>query len=67
MIRDLATVLTNMLSAMPWLGGVFVQFYPIQLIIATLFLFIVALRTTGHVNVRAQRGYDARTTEEKSA
>lgn len=42
MIKDLATVITSMLSAIPWLGGDFVQFYPIQMIMASIFFFIVA-------------------------
>ena len=60
-----ATVITSMLSAIPWLGGDFVQFKFLQLTIASLFIFIVALRTIGQVNVKALRGTKARSFQEK--
>ncbi len=62
MIRDLATVITSMLSAIPWLGADFVQFVIIYLsAMVFILLYNVVLPTMGHVNVRALRGVTPRT------
>ncbi|MBP1357791.1 MAG: hypothetical protein JZD40_04805 [Sulfolobus sp.] len=72
LMYDLATVITNMLSAIPWIGQDFVQFYTALLVdLSALFLVVVlysiiVLSTVGTVNVRALRGKLARTTESKS-
>jgi hypothetical protein len=57
-IRDLATVITNLLSAIPWVGTDLVEFIYL--------LFILAiLPTIGSVNYKALRGRAPRT-ENKS-
>ena len=61
-IRDLATVITNLLSAIPWVGTDLVEF-PHLLIIS---LFILAiLPTIGTVNSKALRGALPRTENDK--
>jgi hypothetical protein len=51
-----ATVITNMLSAIPWIGHDFVQFC-ITILITVFFVYIAAicLPTIGTVNTRALR------------
>lgn len=55
-----ATVITNMLSAVPWIGQDFVQFF-------TLSLVLMSLITLGVVNVRSLRGRKTRTDTEKES
>jgi hypothetical protein len=52
-IRDLATVITNLLSAIPWIGTDLVEF--IYLLIISLFILAILL-TIGSVNSKALRG-----------
>ncbi len=62
-----ATVITNMLSAIPWIGQDFVQFYTITFLVFLFVLFAVifSLPTIGTVNVRALRGVKARLEDDK--
>ena len=43
MIKYLATVITNLLSAIPWIGQDFVEFVKLLLFIITLSIFITIL------------------------
>lgn len=66
-----ATVITNMLSAVPWIGQDFVQFYPPHLytaywvFLAFASVCFVSLPTLGVVNTRALRGVQPRTLQDK--
>jgi len=62
-----ATVITNMLSAIPWIGQDFVQFIPLNYIILLLVIGILSINlpTVGKLNLRALRGRKPRTEEEK--
>ena len=70
-----ATVITNLLSAIPWIGQDFVEFEKLQLFIITLFIiyhyFITKynnnMNTIGKVNESALRGKKSRTCQEKQA
>ncbi len=62
------TVITNMLSAIPWIGQDFVEFHKIlSLCVLTFSILIIfsSLPTIGTVNTKALRGIKARTDEEK--
>jgi len=61
-IRDLATVITNLLSAIPWIGTDLVEF--IYLLFISLFTLAI-LPTIGSVNYKALRGRAPRTENEK--
>lgn len=73
-VEYLATVITNLLSAIPWIGQDFVEFVTIliTLFILQFILFITIntpeskkkLITIGKVNTRALRGQKERTQEE---
>lgn len=71
MIECLATVITNLLSAIPWIGQDFVQFTTILFLAACIFIvssFIIYysfLPTIGKVSVRALRGAKDRTPDQK--
>lgn len=76
MIKHLATVITNLLSAIPWIGQDFVEFEKLQLFIITLpilFYFITKsyynynMSTIGKVNESALRGKKSRTDQDKQA
>lgn len=64
MIKHLATVITNLLSAIPWIGQDFVEFVKLLLFIITLsifyYYFIIEynynMTTIGKVNESALRG-----------
>ncbi len=65
-----ATVITNMLSAIPWIGGDFVELNITTLLFSlTLFRYMLyvysSLPTIGVVNTKALRGKKARTIEDK--
>ena len=66
-----ATVITNMLSAIPWIGQDFVQL-TILLLVQSIFISllmnnsVVTLPTIGKVNTKALRGKKARTEEDKT-
>lgn len=62
MVEHLATVITNLLSAIPWIGKDFVEFPQI------LFSYLIpigSLSTIGKVNEKALRGNKARTPQNK--
>ena len=61
-IRDLATVITNLLSAIPWIGTDLVEF--IYLLFISLFTLAI-LPTIGSINYKALRGRAPRTENEK--
>lgn len=66
----MATVITNMLSAIPWIGQDFVQFTQTHLltlsaILSLVLLGFVPLPTIGVVNTKSLRGTKARTPESK--
>jgi hypothetical protein len=74
MIKHLATVITNLLSAIPWIGQDFVEFIKLLLFIITLSIFYYfitkcnsSLSTIGKVNESALRGKKSRTDQEKQA
>ena len=64
MIKHLATVITNLLSAIPWIGQDFVEFVKLLLFIITLSIFYYYfttehnynMTTIGKVNESALRG-----------
>jgi len=63
MIKHLATVITNLLSAIPWIGQDFVEFIKLLLFIITLSIFYYfitkcnsSMSTIGKVNESALRG-----------
>lgn len=66
-----ATVITNMLSAVPWIGQDFVQFvFPLSLISSVLVISAfdsTSLPTIGVVNTKALRGVSARTDGDKES
>ena len=66
-----ATVITNMLSAIPWIGGDFVELKIILLFKLRLFTYILhtysGLPTVGIVNTKALRGKKSRTIEDKKS
>lgn len=66
-----ATVITNMLSAIPWIGQDFVQL-TILLLVQSLFIYLInyknpieSLPTIGKVNTKALRGQKAREENDK--
>lgn len=64
------TVITNMLSAIPWIGGDFVELTTIILLFSLiLFTYMLcnfsSLRTVGTVNTKVLRGKKSRTIEDK--
>lgn len=71
MIEYLATVITNLLSAIPWIGQDFVEFVKLLLFIITLsilYFYTIAnynISTIGKVNESALRGKKARTDQDK--
>lgn len=79
MIKHLATVITNLLSAIPWIGQDFVEFVKLLLFIITrayapiLSYFITKqnynnnMSTIGKVNESALRGQKSRTDQDKQA
>lgn len=74
MIKHLATVITNLLSAIPWIGQDFVEFEKLLLFIITLSIFYYLItkcnnnmNTIGKVNESALRGKKSRTDQEKQA
>lgn len=82
MIKHLATVITNLLSAIPWIGQDFVEFEKQLLFIITLYIIIIIIliyycyitkynnnnmNTIGKVNESALRGRKSRTDQEKQA
>ena len=75
MIKHLATVITNLLSAIPWIGQDFVEFEKLLLFIITLSIFYYYftiehnynMTTIGKVNESALRGKKSRTDQEKQA
>lgn len=68
-----ATVITNLLSAIPWIGQDFVEFEKLLLFIITLFITYYStkydnnMNTIGKVNESALRGRKSRTYQEKQA
>lgn len=69
-----ATVITNLLSAIPWIGQDFVEFVKLLLFIITLSIFYSfitkcnsSMSTIGKVNESALRGKKSRTDQEKQA
>ena len=77
MIKHLATVITNLLSAIPWIGQDFVEFEKLLLFIITrayapIFYYLITkcnnnMNTIGKVNESALRGKKSRTDQEKQA
>lgn len=76
MIEHMATVITNLLSAIPWIGQDFVEFEKQQLFIITLYILIYYyyitkynnnnnINTIGKVNETVLRGRKPRTDQEK--
>lgn len=71
MIECLATVITNLLSAIPWIGQDFVQFntslfFGVCVFIISIFIIYYSfLPTIGEVSVRALRGTKSRTLDQK--
>lgn len=73
MIKHLATVITNLLSAIPWIGQDFVEFEKLLLFIITLSIFYYYFTTEhyynitsiGKVNESALRGQKSRTDQDK--
>lgn len=72
MIEYLATVITNLLSAIPWIGQDFVQFVTIFFLVLSVFSLSVfymqyfSLPTIGIVNSKALRGAKARSPQDKT-
>lgn len=69
-----ATVITNLLSTIPWIGQDFVEFVKLLLFIITLSIFYSfitkcnsSMSTIGKVNESALRGKKSRTDQEKQA
>ena len=61
-----ATVITNMLSAVPWIGQDFVQFVTPTLLFTALGVLYISMPTIGTVNTKALRGALARSDEDKA-